>query len=362
MSSGGALTNAYVQGVEIGFGSREEFSIGEVAEAGAEVALLNLGGHVVVKAGAYGTRRLGDLGKSAASRAAEVAQHASDTAAEALSTGARVAKGVVAGARELAEQAASGTTVVAQNAARTAGDALATGARVAREVAQHASDTAADALATGARVAKGAAAGAREAVKPAMRKLSSTPGGFGGNAGQAASDIVKGAVKGAKKALGEVRAEASVQVPEGARAAVAGVAEPPQFLYRAITPEESLAGGVRPMGPDLRPGVLAKGPLEHLHGVKPSEWISFTKDLEYAKARAAQTGGSVLEVDMRFARGEVLDISRGWRGNQPLMDRLRSFGATERQLRSNRLHDFATEKSEVLLKGFVSPEGIFGVQ
>lgn len=153
-----------------------------------------------------------------------------------------------------------------------------------------------------------------------------------------------------------------VAAPEGARAAVPGAVEPPQFLYRAITPEESLVGGLRPMGPELRAGPLARGPLEHVHGVKPSEWISLTKDLEYAKARAARSGGSVIEVDMRLAQGEVLDLSRGWRGNPSLMDRLRSLGATERQLRSTRLHDFSTGQSEVLLKGFVSPEGIFGVQ
>lgn len=134
-----------------------------------------------------------------------------------------------------------------------------------------------------------------------------------------------------------------------------------QFLLRAITPDEGLVYGVRPMGPGLKAGQLAEGPLAHVHGVKPSEWVSFTKDLAVAQARAARTGGTVIEVNMRYATGEVLDLSAGWRSNPALIDRLRSLGATPRQILSPRLEGFVVRDQEVLLKGFVSPEGIYGV-
>ncbi|MCK6479535.1 MAG: hypothetical protein L6R43_05110, partial [Planctomycetes bacterium] len=56
-----------------------------------------------------------------------------------------------------------------------------------------------------------------------------------------------------------------------------------RYLYRRISEEESLYSGVRPMGRELRQGNLAEGPLAHIHGDKPSEWISFTKDVEVAR-------------------------------------------------------------------------------
>lgn len=156
-------------------------------------------------------------------------------------------------------------------------------------------------------------------------------------------------------------AVSGARVPEATRLLGVEGSERSQFLLRAITPDESLVYGVRPMGPGLRAGQLAEGPLAHVHGVKPSEWVSFTKDLAVAQARAARTGGTVIEVNMRYATGEVLDLSAGWRGNPALMERLRSLGATQRQILSPRLEGFTLRDQEVLLKGFVSPDGIYGV-
>lgn len=95
--------------------------------------------------------------------------------------------------------------------------------------AQNAAHTAADALATGARVVKGAVEGAVEEAGPALRASRTTFGSNLGNAGEVLGDAAKGAVKGAKEALGR-----GAKTTEASAAAATGAVEQPVGpLYRA---------------------------------------------------------------------------------------------------------------------------------